>query len=76
MYVNTEVTGMLCCESARLNASTHPFFVESIQLHFHSWQISINHMSHDMRFPTKCGMCDQQSLISACAYPQSDQSLC
>ena len=28
-----------------------------------------------MRFP-KCGMCDQQSLRSACAYAQSDQSLC
>ena len=26
-----------------------------------------------MRFPT---MCDQQSLRSACAYAQSDQSLC
>ena len=23
-----------------------------------------------------CGMCDQQSLRSACAYAQSDQSLC
>ena len=28
-----------------------------------------------MRFPT-CGMCDQKSLRSACAYAQSDQSLC
>ena len=28
-----------------------------------------------MRFPTY-GMCDQQSLRSACAYAQSDQSLC
>ena len=24
----------------------------------------------------QCGMCDQQSLKSACAYAQSDQSLC
>ena len=24
----------------------------------------------------RCGMCDQQSLRSACAYAQSDQSLC
>ena len=24
----------------------------------------------------QCGMCDQQSLKSACAYTQSDQSLC
>ena len=24
----------------------------------------------------QCGMCDQQSLTSACAYAQSDQSLC
>ena len=24
----------------------------------------------------QCGMCDQQSLRSACAYAQSDQSLC
>ena len=31
-------------------------------------------MSQCMRFP--CGMCDQQSLRSACAYAQSDQSLC
>ena len=76
MYVNTDVTGMLCCESARLNASTHPFFVEFVQLYFLSLQISTNYMSHDMRFPTICGMCDQQSLRSACAYPQSDQSLC
>ena len=28
-----------------------------------------------MIFPTR-GMCDQQSLRSACAYAQSDQSLC
>ena len=28
-----------------------------------------------MRFPT-CGMCDQKSLRSACAYAQSDQNLC
>ena len=28
-----------------------------------------------MRFP-KCGMCDQQRLRPACAYMQSDQSLC
>ena len=27
-----------------------------------------------MRFPT-CGMCDRQSLRSACAYAQSDQRL-
>ena len=26
--------------------------------------------------PVQCGMCDQQSLRSACAYAQSDQSLC
>ena len=26
--------------------------------------------------PQGCGMCDQQSLRSACAYAQSDQSLC
>ena len=29
-----------------------------------------------MSFPTKCDMCDQQSLRPACAYAQSDQSLC
>ena len=28
-----------------------------------------------MRFPT-CGICDRQSLRSASAYAQSDQSLC
>ena len=28
-----------------------------------------------MRFP-QCGMCDQQRLRPACAYAQSDQSLC
>ena len=33
------------------------------------------HMSYDMRFQ-QCGMCDQQSLRSACTYAQSDQSLC
>ena len=33
------------------------------------------YMSQSMRFPT-CGMCDKQSLRSACAYAQSDQSLC
>ena len=33
------------------------------------------YMSPDMRFQ-QCGMCDQQSLRSACAYAQSDQSLC
>ena len=31
-------------------------------------------MSQCMRFQ-QCGMCDQQSLRSACAYTQSDQSL-
>ena len=31
-------------------------------------------MSRTMIFP-KCGMCDQQTLKSACAYVQSDQSL-
>ena len=31
------------------------------------------HMSREMRFPT---MCDQQRLRPACAYAQSDQSLC
>ena len=34
-------------------------------------------MSQCMKFPTiSKGMCDQQSLRSACAYAQSDQSLC
>ena len=36
-------------------------------------------MSRDMRFPTMWymyTMCDQQNLRSACAYSQSDQSLC
>ena len=35
-------------------------------------------MSRDMRFEdvVQCGVCDQQSLRSACAYRQSDQSLC
>ena len=34
-------------------------------------------MSRDMRFPTMWyARCDQQSLRSACAYAQSDQSLC
>ena len=32
-------------------------------------------MSRDMIFQ-QCGMCDQQSLRSACAYAQSNQSLC
>ena len=33
------------------------------------------YLSRDMRFPTMC-MCDQQKLRPACAYAQSDQSLC
>ena len=36
---------------------------------------TVCHMSQCMRFP-KCGMCDQQGLRPACAYAQSDQSLC
>ena len=32
-------------------------------------------MTRDMRFPTMC-VCEQQSLRSACAYAQSDQSNC
>ena len=32
-------------------------------------------MSRGMGFQ-QCGMCGQQSLRSACAYAQSDQSLC
>ena len=36
---------------------------------------SINIMSRDMRFQ-QCGRCDQQRLRPACAYAQSDQSLC
>ena len=34
---------------------------------------NIINLSRDMRFPT---MWDQQSIRSACAYAQSDQSLC
>ena len=30
----------------------------------------------DDQFAQHCGVCDQQSLRSACAYAQSDQSLC
>ena len=33
------------------------------------------HLSRDMRFQT-IGLCDQLRLRSACAYAQSDQSLC
>ena len=33
----------------------------------------LQRMARDMRFPT---MCDQQRLRPACAYAQSDQSLC
>ena len=36
---------------------------------------SFKYMSRDVRFQ-QCGMCNQQSLRSACAYAQSDQSLC
>ena len=37
--------------------------------------IEVSNMSCGTRFPTS-GMCDQQSLRSACAYAQSDQSFC
>ena len=41
-------------------------------------KLSVLNMSRDMRFSTMshCGMCDQESPRSACAYVQSDQSLC
>ena len=51
----------------------------------HCWK---SHVAAQMRTPVwssiyasewdfqQCGMCDQQSLRSACAYTQSDQSLC
>ena len=32
-------------------------------------------MSRGMRF-SQCGVCDQQKLRPACAFAQSDQSLC
>ena len=35
----------------------------------------LNYLSHDIRFQQN-GMCSQQSLRSACAYAQSDRSLC
>ena len=38
-------------------------------------QTTKTQLSQRKRFQ-QCGMCDQQSLRSACAYAQSDQSLC
>ena len=40
-----------------------------------AWFLETRYIERYMRFPTS-GMCDQQSLRSACAYAQSDQSLC
>ena len=40
---------------------------------FVAWQCEKWAMTCDFQ---QCGMCDQQSLRSACAYAQSDQSLC
>ena len=34
------------------------------------------HLSRDIGDFQQCGMCDQQSFRLACAYAQSDQSLC
>ena len=38
--------------------------------------LSERKMSRDMRFQTMSYMCNQQRLRPACAYTQSDQSLC
>ena len=48
-----------------------------IAQHFKIDKLLVNYilMSHSMRLQ-QCGICDQQSLRSACAYAQSDQSLC
>ena len=57
-------------------------------IHFFKKNIFNSWLSWQFFFPTiyiiwasawdfqQCGMCDQQSLRSACAYAQSDQSLC
>ena len=39
-------------------------------------KITIVNKDNDNEPVQRCGMCDQQSLGSACAYAQSDQSLC
>ena len=39
----------------------------------YQWKNSIWAATCDFQ---QCGMCDQQSLRSACAYAQSDQSFC
>ena len=36
--------------------------------------VSMN-VSYNIIEPLQCGMCDQESLISSCAYSESDQSL-
>ena len=41
----------------------------------HRPHVSTKYLSRDMGFQ-HCGMCVQQSIKSACAYAQSDQSLC
>ena len=44
-----------------------------VETHWRWWFCSHGAMTWDFQ---QCGMCDQQSLRSACAYTQSDQSLC
>ena len=68
------------------------FFVPSVHdVHILQWGVIIENSSVDIDIfiqyllkakiiepvhEQQCGMCDQQSLRSACAYAQSDQSLC
>ena len=51
-------------------------WVESIHQYIDSSESKQKNLSCDTRFPTMWYMCDQQRLRSACAYAQSDQSLC
>ena len=51
--------------------------LKHIHLNIHKRNIKSKvQMSRDMIYFQQCGMCDQQRLRSACAYTQSDQSLC
>ena len=53
--------------------NTHPYIFSGMQSFNFSGSHTIWPMTWDFQ---QCGMCDQQSFRSACAYAQSDQILC
>ena len=51
------------------------FITSGPGLRFNSDSMNSSYLSRG-RYFQQCGMCDQQRLRPACAYAQSDQSLC